>query len=663
MSSLSINNSSISSDEICVGRIPSSHRSTMTLTKSKNNEILYTNTIVAGYKIRSKIGFGQFSTVYTASINDSENVNIACKIMKNKDQNTNRAHNREIECFKKEVELLKHLSSTPNPFIIKYISDTSYNNVNYIFMEYINGVNLYTFHLRHKLSNISEDFCKLIGIRLLHALNFLHKLNIVHQDLTMKNVLLSNIDILTSIVNKCVISNEEFEEYSTKFDLKICDFGLSKYSYEFTKYKCGTPNYLSPEMIVYSNATFKSDVWAFGVIIYTLLFNCPPFETSSVNETYKKIRNVIYSFPQLDTSRSEESKTFIKSILICDSLIRPTVDTIITFEWLKSLYQTTTTAVGGDETLSLTTTTTNSNINATTNVTTNAPTNSNINATTTTNVTTNATTNSNSNININIGATNTVCTDLIPNVVVKNKKNNHHFIDLIYSKLNTRELDNFEKDNAEILHPLFFVVKYIRYSMYGLFYIYNSGACIMYFIDGTHMLDLSGGLKNTIWYIDTKKKWKCLQIIAKPPLNDKSKYFSYFGNDTEIRDLNKKCSILQHCITKTYPINRNEIKTPFIYIIKYVKVKHGIIFRYNNGLLQAILHKHTEDDNDNGYDLNQKISILIHNQGNIVTYHQLNEASNSTTKYINTKFPDIVEHWLIYIKEELEEMRRKRKTQ
>jgi len=39
------------------------------------------------------------------------------------------------------------------------------------------------------------------------------------------------------------------------------------------------------------------DIWSFGVIIFAMLFGRPPFETSDVKQTYKRIRNNDYEFP------------------------------------------------------------------------------------------------------------------------------------------------------------------------------------------------------------------------------------------------------------------------------------------------------------------------------------------------------------------------------
>jgi len=68
--------------------------------------------------------------------------------------------------------------------------------------------------------------------------------------------------------------------------IKICDFGLaclvsSERERKFST--CGTPNYLAPEVLEKgSGYSFQVDIWACGIIMYTLLYGKPPFESEDV---------------------------------------------------------------------------------------------------------------------------------------------------------------------------------------------------------------------------------------------------------------------------------------------------------------------------------------------------------------------------------------------
>ena len=71
--------------------------------------------------------------------------------------------------------------------------------------------------------------------------------------------------------------------------LKFCDFGLStkiNFIGEKKRTICGTPNYIAPEILEEEGHSYESDIWSLGVIIYTLLYGKPPFESNTVEETY-----------------------------------------------------------------------------------------------------------------------------------------------------------------------------------------------------------------------------------------------------------------------------------------------------------------------------------------------------------------------------------------
>ena len=69
-------------------------------------------------------------------------------------------------------------------------------------------------------------------------------------------------------------------------DVKICDFGLAAQLLghdEKRKTTCGTPNYLAPEVFDKTNGySYSVDIWAVGIIFYTMFFGRPPFEASDV---------------------------------------------------------------------------------------------------------------------------------------------------------------------------------------------------------------------------------------------------------------------------------------------------------------------------------------------------------------------------------------------
>ncbi len=71
-----------------------------------------------------------------------------------------------------------------------------------------------------------------------------------------------------------------------------------------------------------------------GVIIYTLIIGKPPFETSDVKTTYKKIRMNAYTFPE-NVPISEAARDLITKILNNDPSKRPGLDDIMNQSWIN----------------------------------------------------------------------------------------------------------------------------------------------------------------------------------------------------------------------------------------------------------------------------------------------------------------------------------------
>ena len=121
--------------------------------------------------------------------------------------------------------------------------------------------------------------------------------------------------------------------------VKIGDFGLAaklNFEGERKRTKCGTPNYIAPEVFEGNKGhSYEADVWALGIILYTLLIGRPPFESSDIKDTYRKIKNCSYDFPRTPEI-SELAKGLISDILTIDPAERPTLDDILAHAFFTS---------------------------------------------------------------------------------------------------------------------------------------------------------------------------------------------------------------------------------------------------------------------------------------------------------------------------------------
>lgn len=116
---------------------------------------------------------------------------------------------------------------------------------------------------------------KIIG-QVLTGLVFAHSKNVSHRDIKPDNIMY---DEQTGVV-------------------KIIDFGFGVTSKEKLRNFCGTPSYMSPQIVTKRDYWgSKADVWACGIILFTLLTGQLPFKSGSERELFRKIERANYSFP------------------------------------------------------------------------------------------------------------------------------------------------------------------------------------------------------------------------------------------------------------------------------------------------------------------------------------------------------------------------------
>ncbi len=61
---------------------------------------------------------------------------------------------------------------------------------------------------------------------------------------------------------------------------------------------CGTPEFVSPEVVNYDPVSLASDLWSLGVIAYVLLSGLSPFMGNTVAETYSNVSRAEYDFDE-----------------------------------------------------------------------------------------------------------------------------------------------------------------------------------------------------------------------------------------------------------------------------------------------------------------------------------------------------------------------------
>lgn len=184
----------------------------------------------------------------------------------------------------------------------------------YITLELCSNQTLNELIRRRKRLHELEAKCYIVQI--ISALKYLHAHRIIHRDLKLGNLFVS-----------------------AKMELKIGDFGLAtklEFDGERKRTICGTPNYIAPEILEAKQGhSYEVDIWSLGVILYTMLIGKPPFETSDVKTTYRRIRMNAYTFPE-HVHISESAKDMITKILTNDPAKRPTLDELLMHDYLNN---------------------------------------------------------------------------------------------------------------------------------------------------------------------------------------------------------------------------------------------------------------------------------------------------------------------------------------
>lgn len=159
--------------------------------------------------------------------------------------------------------------------------------------------------------SLSEKRTRFFMHQLLEVVHYLHSRNIVHRDLKPENILLDD-----------------------QMNIKVSDFGFATVirDGEMLKELLGTPGYLAPETLKaamdendQSGYGLQIDMWASGVIMFTLLCGSPPFWNRKQMYMLRDIMEGKYVFrDDLWHDVSDSAKDLIQKLLVVNPVERLT---------------------------------------------------------------------------------------------------------------------------------------------------------------------------------------------------------------------------------------------------------------------------------------------------------------------------------------------------
>ena len=246
-------------------------------------------------KKHSILGEGTFGIVWLVSdpTNQKENKYYALK----KQSKAFLIGENQVEAVTQEKIMLENMR---HPFLIQL--EKTYQDECFIYMllEFVQGGELFSLMHEEESSILPEHQAKFYALCLSDVLDYLRNRKYVYRDLKGENVMLD-----------------------AKGYVKLIDFGFCKYLLaEKTYTLCGTPGYLSPEMVTVQGHSFSTDNWSLGVLIYEMIAGSSPFYYDGIDQAELFDAIALDEFPPLPDTVSAEAKDLVSGLLQKDPVTR-----------------------------------------------------------------------------------------------------------------------------------------------------------------------------------------------------------------------------------------------------------------------------------------------------------------------------------------------------
>ena len=194
-----------------------------------------------------------------------------------------------------------------HPHLMQLLNHYEDDNNFFMIMPYAARGQLYT--LLRKSTRFDQKTTAQFLRETISAVKYLHEHHVIHRDIKPENILLDH-----------------------NYRVKLSDFGWSNFCEENEKRNtfCGTPEYLSPEMVKKIPHDYRVDIWSLGVLLFECLAGYPPFTGQSEEELFKNIKQLKIHWP---IDFPPLAKNLVMKILKLNPNERPSLDEILKHSW------------------------------------------------------------------------------------------------------------------------------------------------------------------------------------------------------------------------------------------------------------------------------------------------------------------------------------------
>lgn len=274
------------------------------------------------YEITELIGVGGMADVYKA-IDVMENRTVAVKILKDEFSNSEEFL-RRFRNESKAIALLSH------PNIVKIYDVGFTDEIQFIVMEYIDGITLKEFIDQQGVLRWKDALHFITQI--LRALQHAHDKGIVHRDIKPQNIML-------------------FSDGT----IKVMDFGIARFARidgkTLSDKTIGSVHYISPEQARGDMTDERSDIYSVGVMLYEMLTGKKPFDGDNpvaialkhMEEEAVSPRDIMPSIPEaleeivIHAMEREPAKRYQSAAEMIKDIDRFKVDQSVVFGYRNSI--------------------------------------------------------------------------------------------------------------------------------------------------------------------------------------------------------------------------------------------------------------------------------------------------------------------------------------